>query len=373
MYARHSAAGHGWRRIAAVGALVLAGAMVAAIAGCADDGGPVESAEGGVQPDVIAGLEWDPDAVAAIAPGLVGWRSPNDDAPGALVALSEEASAVVLWESPPPAEAWVQLTAVRPDGRAMVGVVSTSEGGGEPIEQTVVFGEDGSVDAIALPEGFGGARAAFVGDNIVLAAYHLTQDDIEDRLGVVSPDGQWADIEISGDLPSYQFIDAVVALPDSETVGLVLKLPGGTGDRDDDALVLGTLSGRTLDVWAGPLYDDALPGARALRDGEGVSFVQTWNMADGAWAPILVRAEWDGTSWIETALTAPGDIAVAVEAGEQLAVGAQGTYWVRTSVDPEYVGESTLLSVSAAGDGPAHTGIDVTDVSWFEWIAPSAE
>lgn len=349
---------------------LLLGVSLAVIAvGCASDGDgetvPASQWES-------AGITWSPDALAGVTPGLVGWRSPNDEVAGRLVTVG--ASETVLWESPAPEDAWVQLMSVRADGHQMIGYLDDGRPGGSDVGRTVLFREDGSVVVLPVPEGYEAIQSAtFVDDGILVVAYHATNEEFATTVGLVSSDGGWQDVTIQGDLPDHQFVDRVELLPATGTVAIVLKLPGGTGDRDDSALVLGTLDDGMLTVFTTALLDDALPGIEPLQDGEGVTYVRTWNMVSDAWRPLLVAAEWDGSAWQERVLTEPGDLAVDMEGGTMVAHSPTGDYWVRMSSHAEFQGESTLMRLASGAAEFEPTGIDLTGVDWFEWVAPVGE
>lgn len=347
--------------------LLLGVSLVAIAVGCASDGDQKPVAESGWE---SVGITWTPDAIAGITPGLIGWRSPNDGTPGRLVTVGTPVE-TVLWESPAPEDAWVQLMSIRADGRQMIGFLDDSRPGESDTGKTVLFREDGSVVVLPVPEGYEAIQSAtFVDDGVLAVAYHAAKEEFDTTIGLVSPEGRWQEVTLAGELPDYQFVDRVAVLPATGTVGIVLKLPGGTGDRDDSALVLASLDDGMLTAFTPALFDDALPGIEPLQDGEGVTYVRTWNIVDDEWKPILVTAEWDGSAWRERVLTEPGDLVVAIEGGRMVAHSPSGDYWVRMSSHAEFEGESTLMRLADGAEELEPMGIDVTGVDWFEWVAP---
>ncbi|MDZ4178895.1 MAG: hypothetical protein U1E29_06655 [Coriobacteriia bacterium] len=320
-------------------------------------------------------MTWNPGALAQAAPCLVGWRTGGEGVPGALTVLSGASDGdPVIWRAPvEPDLAYLQLIEIDPRGHRMIGALFTQERGAEPRTRTLLFAADGSVSDLPHPEGFEGiADVAFTDDGILAVAYHATVDDFRTTVGLVSPDGGWTPLVVEGDLPEYQFIEAVLTRAGSEMVGLVLKIPGGTGDRDDDLLVLARRSGSRLGVETSPYYDDSLPGAQSLWSADGVVFPRMWSMTDGESTPTLVRVEWIGSEWVESELAEPGSVPVGLDGGGVVISDAAGGYWLREIGDDPHGAGSKLLYLARGEMTPRATGTDISDVDWFAWVEGEA-
>lgn len=355
-------------RSRALSAACLSVALLALIAltfsatGCSPAPEPQPKAPSGFD---VNSLRWHPEKLAAARPSLVAWRYAND-AHGVLVALDAGAENAVLWEAPS-TQTLIQLEDVAPDGTQMVARVTPDLNDLSTVRH-VVYRPDGSVDELPMPEGFEDFQdVGFMGQDVLLLAYHATREEFASKLGVVGTDGRWRDFEIVGDLPEYWFLDSFVTLPGKDVVGLVLKTQGGSDNRDDDVLVLAKRQGTRLEVFTTPYGEDSLPGCEPLRTGQGVAFGRVWNDNMSSDATVYVRAEWTGTAWAESVI-APTTFSSIIERGDVLAEGPAGDFWLRSAANAGHGTESTLLRLSAGSSAPVDTGIDATDIAWFCWI-----
>lgn len=355
----------------ASGAALLATVLLGASA-CGRGPAP---GEGGAADDGAfdaTSLVWEPDRLEAAMPALVGWRYATSGASGELTVISADGEGESLWRPPAAGAADVRVEEVAPDGSQMVGVAFSA--GDDPEVQWLHFLPDGSARSLPLPAGFDDVvDVAFSGERVLVLAQRATKERLETRVGLVTDEGTWEDVEIRGELPEHHFVESLAAQPGSDIVGVVLKAPGGTGDRDDDALVLTRRDGAVLDSYTPPFWDDALPGAQSLWDAEGVVYARWWNMADGTVAPVIVCAEWSEGAWRETVLSEPGALVIPLEMGEVVAQESAGSFLVRAvnsrSDDPT----SELARVRRGSTDVEQTGADVTAVQWYTWVERSVE
>ncbi len=359
-------------RIARIVGVSLCAAVVLAAAACGDISRDRSDGSAGEALFDVASLEWEPATLEQAMPALVGWEQPVGDAPGRLVALAEGDEPTVLWQTPDEQDLWIRIEEVDPDGPQMVGVGSAGVPDGRN-GHALVFRSDGSVESLSFPEGYEGmADVAFMGRDILVVAYHATREAFTTVLGAVDAEGTWHHLTLEGELPEYQFVERLAVLPGTDTVGLVLKTPGGTGNRDDDALVLARREGSALKVVSGVYRDDSLVGCVPLRDGEGVAFGRTWS-GDGASRSSYVRAEWTGSEWIESELASPEEAPVPVEMGEVITQDSTGAYLVRRAENDADRATSHMVRLKGAGSAPEPVGVDLTDIVWYVWLEPQAQ
>jgi hypothetical protein len=273
----------------------------------------------------------------------------------------------VIWQAPPVGETYLQPIEVDPHGLRLIAEAYSTVTGVGVCSQTLLFRTDGTVVEVEVPAGFDGVvDVAFIGAEVLAVAYRATPDTFETALGLVSDAGTWVAVTIEGDLPEHHFVEACLVLPGTDTVALVLKVSGGDGDRDDDAIVLARLSGARLDVFTPPLFDDSLPGAQPLWDADGVVYPRLWNQVDGETAPVLVRAEWAAGQWVESEVLPSTALLLGPEMGEVVAQDASGTYWLRAT-DDQHGEVGNLLRLPYGARSPEPTGVDLSGITWFAW------
>lgn len=349
-----------WRR--PLVALIVLLAMASSVGACTT-GAKKEQPEPKASLNGLT-LAWNPKDVAAAGSCLVGWRS-GSDAHGLLVVLDPDGGSNVLWEAPlgqPP----VQIEDIAPNGTQMLGSVVEGEYG-RTTTRHIIFRSDGGGEVLPLPKGFEDiADAGFMGEDLLVLARHATAEDYSTQLGVVGVDGRWNDLTISGQVPDHWFIESFVTFPGSDVVGLVLKIGSGTGDRDDDAIVLAKRSGTDLQVFTPAYADDALPGCEPLWNGQGVVFGKP-STEPASDAAAYVRVVWTGTEWVES-IIAPTTSTSIIEQGDVIAEDTAGNFWVRSTGSGGHEATSTLLRVPNGTSTPQDTGIDATGVEWFRWI-----
>jgi hypothetical protein len=341
-------------------------ALAAALGGCDRSEEQDRAARDDKSFDVGA-MTWSPSALADAAPGLVGWRSTNQG--GTLEVLTASEESAVIWESPKgEAAPLCQLMAVDPRAQRMVGELYGDRNEGAAPQHVVIFEPDGTVRDMPLPDGFEGVSdVAFCDAGIVVVANHATVETYETSLGLVEPGGGWTPLELAGSIPEHQFIESVAVLPGS-LIGLVMKIPGDIGDRDDDLLVLGALEGSTLTVETAPYYDDSLPYARPLGDAPGVVYARLWPVVDGVRKPSIVRAEWTGTEWIETSVLGGDSFGVGPETGQTVEQHPSGGYWIKDAQPYDHAEGSELLLLRPEEQQPTRMYTNMSGVSWFTWL-----
>lgn len=314
----------------------------------------------------VSSLRWEPERLASVVPALVGWAEGAGGKAGRLIVLAGETDSEAIWEAPASAPVDVRIEEVDPAGIQMLGYAAEMCGD-TLVQHDLVFRPDGTVDEVPIPEDYDALLdAGFLRDGLLVLAYHATNEEFSTSLGVVGSTNGWRDVMIEGDLPEYQFVESLAVLPGTNTVALVLKLAGGTGHRDDDALVLAELEDDTLRVTSDAYWDDALPGCDALWDGTGVMVGRTWSETDDG-SSAFVRVEWTQGAWTEQVITAAPEVPVPLERGGVMAQDASGGYWFRR-VSPDAAAASELVRVEAIGEAAESTGIDVTQVMWFAWV-----
>jgi hypothetical protein len=345
---------------------------VAGIGGCS---GPVADGDTGPSAEVsdgfdVSSLTWDPELVAANTPGLVGWQRSGPADPGTLVALSPEGGAVTpLWSAPDAEGVSCVPHAVDGESRRMLLEVLRADGVGPAGTSLVMLGADGATTVLVPPEGYEGiSSATFVGGRALVVVDHATPSTFDTLIGMYSDEGVWQEVPLRGTVPEHQFVEWVVAVPGTDVFAVLLKTPGGTGDRDDDALVLARLSDDGLLVHTDGFPDDSLPGASPLYGVEGVVYPRTWRVVDGSPVVDLVRARWTGTDWEEQVVVEAGAIASGIETGQVSAQDSDGVLWVRSVA--EGAGSPVLLSLDPAIEGaePMPTALVMDSIDWFTWV-----
>lgn len=360
---------HVLRRIAT---LALCGSL-GFVAGCGGLPLRIEAPEPGAEGFDPLTMTWSPASLAAAVPALVGWRAQADGSGGELRVLSQNSLPdPVIWRTPAEfTEGRLEIVEVAPDGSRMIGVLPADAGGDTLRTRMLLFDQSGAVQELAPPAGFDGfSDVAFVPGGVLAIAARASSDP-RTEVGRFDAEGRWQPFAIVGDLREYQTVEACLTRPGSDLVGLVLKLPGGAGNRDDGMFVLARVAEGALRVVTPAFYDDALLGSQALWDGNGVVYARLWHTPEGVLAPAFVRIEWGGVSWVERELVPAGTIALDVDAEQAIVHDALGGYWVRSAPDAHLQG-TTLLYVPAEG-GLAPTGIDVSSITWFGWVQGPAE
>lgn len=345
----------------------LAVAVLLVAGGCAPVSSKAPAASADQQPGSFdpATAVWNPSALAGAAPGLIGWRSSSSGG-GALVAFTDEATETVVWSAAPKDGTGLLVVAVDPLApRVLCAAVSADQSVGS----LVLLDADGTVEELPMPEGYEGViGAVFVADGRPLVVvYHTTTETFDTQLGVYERNGTWRPVSLAGELPEHQFVERIHQVPATDAVALVLKTPGGEGDRDDEALVLARLEGEKLVSYTAAFRADALVGATPLWGVEGVSYPSPSN-ADEPIGPMdLIQVAWNGRTWVETPVAQGLALASGVETGLVTAHAPDGTFWVRSvGKGPHGLGTS-LASIEPKGVGLVSTGLDLTDIDWFAW------
>jgi hypothetical protein len=236
----------------------------------------------------------------------------------------------------------------------------------------VMMGPDGTSREMELPEGYESVSSAtFVGGRALVVAYHATQTTFETQIGVFSEAGEWQSVSLEGPLPDHQFVEWVASAPGIDGVAVLLKVPGGVGDRDDDALVFARFESGVLRAYTDAFMDDSLPAASPLYAAEGVVYPRTWREVDGVPVVDLIVARWNGTAWDEETVLADGAIASGIETGHVAAQGADGALWIRSA--PDDAGRATLMRLEGSAAKPQPTATVLDSIDWFAWIDGGAE
>lgn len=373
--------GRGLLRAARTVIVLAAAVVVGMTTGCGNDARVPEQPAVTTEPPPasapeLARISWDASALAAGAPALVGWREAEDDSAGALVALTEGLATTdgprELWRAPEGLA--IDLVALDPTGsRAamLVTVADASVPSGR--RRALAVAGAGGTHEVRLPDGFDFASAAFSPDgSLAVVAAELAATSVESTLGVAAPDGTWQAARLAGDVPTYHFVERVMGVEGTDALALVLKTAGTPANRDDEALVLATLDGTTLETYTPPFFDDTLPSASPLNGDEGVVYARTWREVAGRPVVDLVRARFNGTEWEETALLEDAAMASGVETGQVAACAPDGTLWLRSEGTRADGGAATgerLLRLAPGSTTPERTPVDVGTVLTWWWIA----
>ncbi|MBN2248649.1 MAG: hypothetical protein JW733_08110 [Coriobacteriia bacterium] len=359
-----------WRRRSRATVIMLAGVLLAGTVGCAEplpeEPAVVEEADSGFD---VTSLRWDPSAVEGHLPGLVGWSRLNAADPGGLVAIPESGEPVTLWEAPAEDGVLYLPLAVDATGPRMLVAVTSKGETGDEVTSLVLLGPDGDAQLLETPEGYEGVLSAtFVGEGVIAVVSHATSETFETLPGTFTTSGAWEPLALEGEVPAYQFIERVTTVPDTDAVALLLKTPGGTGDRDDEALVLAKYEGGTLVTFTTAFRDDSLPGASPLWGSEGVVFPRTWRVADGAPVVDLVTAVWADGEWTERVLLEAAAIASGIETGQVATQAEDGTLWVRSAGTGDHAEGGSLLRLDAQATTATEMGTGLAGVDWFVWL-----
>ncbi len=362
------------RHVRSIAAVVFASACLSgALAGCSI---PERSAPPGTDGQdaggtVVRGAEWMPLDLAVARPGLVGWRR-DTEGRTVLVRLVPGAPADEVWEGPD--GVLLERVALDVQGERLAALVRarTASATVEP-GTLVTIGADGGATICEMPDGYEEVfSGAFLqGGDLLVVAAHTTKETIETTLGAVDASGAWRSLAIAGSLPTYQFIESVYAIPGTDAVAIVLKTPGGPGDRDDEALVLARRDGDVLRVFTEPFGDDALPTAAPLWGAEGVVVVRARFADEQGASPVadLVEIRWQGNVWSERVRLTGGAIANGIETGGVVAAAPDGTLWVRSAPSGAHGSGTGLLRLASSASEPETVSVDLSDVFWFQWIA----
>jgi hypothetical protein len=237
----------------------------------------------------------------------------------------------------------------------------------------MLLGADASVEELPMPEGYEGViGAAFAADGRPLVVvYHGTMETFETQLGTYTDDGVWQPVTIDGDLPEYQFVERIAAVPGTDVIGLVLKTPGGTGDRDDEALVLARLEGLALTSYTAAFRDDALTGATPLWGTAGVVYPRMPSVVGLPDVVDLVRVEWNAGAWTETVVAEGLPLASGVETGIVAAQAPTGRYWVRMVEEGPHGAGAMLGELDPVEDMLTPTSLELSGIDWFAWFEAS--
>lgn len=351
-------------------AAVAAMGLVAFATGCSTapqpEKEPVVKSGGAVEAFDTGSLGWDPSALRAHLPGVVGWRQSSPTGPGELVVLSAEGSAAVVWEAP-------EGVSCRPVGLdSSRGVLACSVGaldGRAFPEATYLCGADGSVTAVRVPAGYDTLTSfAFLGDGSGIAiATKYASDSIDSTIGLVAVDGSWKPVALDGTLPEYQFVENLFAIPATDKLAVVLKTEGTPANRDDEALVIASYSDGALSSLTPAFREDSLPNAAPLWGESGVLFVRSWRTkSTGGVVADLVKAVFVDGQWKESILVPDGGITTGIESGTVAVAQPDGALLVRSAGSPGDPQGSELLRIGASG-ALAPAGIGVADITGLLW------
>jgi hypothetical protein len=320
----------------------------------------------------LARIRWNPKAVAGVAPALVGWQ---EGAAGSLVALTEGFATGdgvrEVWRSPEGLE--VDLVALEATGSRAAMLVTVADA--KPPSghrRALVLAEARGTREVRIPDGFDFSSAAFAPDGrLVVVAAELGATSVASTLGVVAPDGAWQSVMLGGEVPVHHFVERVMAVEGTDALALVLKTPGSPADRDDEAVVLTTLSDAMLEVYTPAYFDDSLPSAVPLNGDEGVVYARTWREVAGRSAIDLVRARFDGTGWEEAVLLEDAGVASGIETGQVAACAPDGTLLLRSAGTPADGGMGQgerLLRLAPGSPVPERTSVDVSQMRAWWWV-----
>lgn len=369
--------GRGRLRTARTAAAVAAAVVLVSVWGCAGDVRTPEQPTNGGEPPMavapeLAEIRWDPEAVASVAPALVGWR---EGAAGSLVALTEGFATSdgvrEVWRAPAGLE--VDLVALDATGSRAAMLVTVADAK-TPYghRRALALADAGGTWEVRFPEGFDFSSAAFAPDGrLVVVAVELGATSVTSTLGVIAPDGAWQPVTLGGEVPVHHFVERVMAVEGTDAIALVLKTPGTPADRDDEAVVLATLADTTLEVYTPPFFDDSLPSAVPLNGDEGVVYARTWREVAGRSVIDLMRARFDGAGWEEVALLEDAGVANGIETGQIAACGNDGTLWLRLAGTPANGGVAQgerLLRLAPGSPAPEPTPVDVTQIRAWWWV-----
>jgi hypothetical protein len=364
--------GHRGTAVALALVLALAASLMLGPGGCAPKG-PVEAEPPGAAPaPAVAPTEWEPDALSAVMPGLVGWRATAAGG-GELVGISPEGTATVVWAAPV-ADGGVSYTAIAVDADGPQVLCAGAEAQTGAVRSLLLLRADGRVEELAMPEGFDGVTSGtFVSGRPLAVLTHATSTEYTSQIGTFSDGGAWQPVELTGRLPDYQFVERIALVPDTDAVAVVLKTPGGPGDRDDEALVLARFEGGALTAYTEAFRDDALVGAMPLWGAEGVVYPRTPSRVGLEGVVDLVRAVWTGTAWQEEVVTEGAPLATGIETGIVAVQDPSGLYWVRQAGEGPHGAGTTLASFDVARDMIVPYSADLSDIDWFVWLRPSLD
>ncbi len=369
--------GRGRSLAARTAAAVVAAVVLGSACGCGDGPpSPGPPAQGGSESAVVAPelarIRWEPEALAGVAPALVGWR---EGATGSLVALTEgyltSEDVREVWRAPEGLSLdLVALDATGAHAAMIVTVADTEPPSGR--RRALALADRAGTREVRLPDGFDFSSAAFTPDGrLVVVAAELSATSVESTLGVAAADGAWQPITVAGEVPVHQFVERVMAVEGTDALALVLKTPGTPANRDDEALVLATLADTTLEVYTPAFFDDSLPSAVPLDGDEGVVYARTWREVLGRSAIDLVRARFDGAEWEEAVLREDAGIASGIETGQIAACAPDGTLWLRSAGTPADGGTALgqrLWKLAPQSPVPERTPVDVGQVLAWWWV-----
>lgn len=313
-------------------------------------------------------LAWDPSALEARLPAIVGWREASDGGRGQVVVLSEEASPVVAWEAP--AGLACRAVALDPASRTLALTVSIIDGQA-PREMTYLCHPDTRPKEVRLPDGYDTLTSlAFLPDGSALAlATFYGPESIDATAGIVLADGSWSPVTLTGKLPEHQYVEDMFSIPGTDAFAIVLKTAGTPADRDDEALVLARHERGALVSFTPPYMEDSLPNAVPLQARQGVAFVRSWRIDQrGQVVPELVEARFAGNAWTERVLVSDHGITAGIESGTVAVSLPNDGMLVRSAAPQGDVQRSQLLRVQRDGT-LVPTGMDVTGTTHLLWMS----
>lgn len=369
--------GKGRSRAARTAAAMVAAVVLGSACGCGDGSRAPEQPAGGagvptaVAPE-LARIRWRPEALADVAPAVVGWR---EEAAGSLVALTEGFATSdgvrEVWRAPEGLS--LDLVALDATGSraAMLVTVADAE---LPLGQrrALALADAEGTREVRLPDGFDFSSAAFAPDGrLAVVAAELSATSVESTLGVAAADGTWQPVTVAGEVPVHHFVERVMAVEGTDALALVLKTPGTPANRDDEALVLATLADTTLEVYTPAFFDDSLPSAVPLDGDEGVVYARTWREVSGHSVTDLVRARFDGAGWGEAALLEDAGVASGIETGQIAVCAPDGTLWLRSAGTPADGGAAQgerLLKLAPGSVVPEQTPVDLGEILGWWWV-----
>ncbi|MEN6429248.1 MAG: hypothetical protein ABFC80_00155 [Coriobacteriales bacterium] len=362
--------GKGRPRAALTAVVTLVATALVLVPGCSvapepkSTVGEGEAAGAAFEPSSLA---WAPSALEAHLPGIVGWRQVSEAAPGQVVVLSEESSPAVVWEGPSD----VVSSLVSVDAKLGMLAVTVRPADGRAFEETTYLCHpSGTVVAIKAPEGYEPPGSlVFLGNGSALAlATRFGAEAIESTIGVVSIDGSWSQVALTGELPEFQYVERLFPVPGTDAFAVVLKTAGTPANRDDEALVLARYENGALRSFTPPFRDDCLPNAVPLWNTTGVVFVRSWRTdAQGQAIADLVEAVFSNGQWAERVLASGGGMTLGIESGTVAVPLPDGKVLVRTAGSFEEGEPTSLVAVESKG-ALAKTGLDVTGTTCLLWM-----
>jgi len=320
----------------------------------------------------LARVRWDPQVLSGVAPALVGWREGEGSS---LVALTEGFATSdgirEVWRAPEGlAVDLLALDATGSRAAILVTVADADVPSGQ--RRALAVADAGGAREVRVPGEFDVSSVAFAPDGrLLVVAAELGATSVETTLGVAGSEGAWHPVMLAGEVPVHHFVERVMAVAGTDAFALVLKTPGSPADRDDEALVLATLTDSVLEAYTPAFFDDSLPSAVPLDGDEGVVYARTWREVAGRPVVDLMRARFDGGGWEEAALLEDARVASGIETGQVAACAPDGTLWLRSTGQAGDGGAAhgeRLLRLAPGSAVPEQTPVDVSQVLAWWWI-----